>query len=373
MKSNNELKLIYKTDGPSHNSIILGDNCAVSDILLKKYSSEVKCIYIDPPYNNGEEYAHYSDSFAHDEWLSNMRKILLKLKLFLSSEGSIWISIDDNEVHYLKVLCDEVFGRNNFVTTIIWEHRTSHENRCTFSNNHEYILVYAKDPVRFKNVRNLLPLNSTILSRYKNRDDDPRGPWQSVSLNVQAGHAVSSQFYSITSPSGKNFDPPNGRCWVYNEERMLKEIASNNIWFGENGDNAPRRKKFLSDAKPGITPETLWRAADVGTTNDAKKQLLAMFPSMAVFDTPKPESLIRRILEIATNENDLVLDAFLGSGTTAAVSHKLGRRYIGIDASRESINYALERLKKVVENKEYGTVNDGLWHGGGAFSYYELV
>ncbi len=353
------------------NMIIKGDNCAVCDYIMNEFAGKVKCIYIDPPYNNGEEYAHYSDVFSHKQWLDNMRSIINRLFRLLTKDGSLWISIDDNEVHYLKVLCDEIMGRSNFVTTIIWQQRTTRENRRAFSNNHEYILVYAKDPATFKKKRNLLCADNSVLARYKNPDNDPRGPWQSVSLNVQAGHAVSSQFYSITAPGGKVFNPPNGRCWIYNETRMKKEIADNNIWFGLDKNSTPRKKKFLCDAKLGLTPETLWLASDVGTTNDAKKQLLALFPTMTVFDTPKPESLIRRILEIASNEGDLILDAFLGSGTTAAVAHKMKRAYIGIDISSESIDYSLSRLKRVIAGEKSGISKDLGWEGGGSFSYYE--
>lgn len=353
------------------NMIIKGDNCAVCDCLMSEFDSKVKCIYIDPPYNNGEKYSHYSDVFNHKQWIENMRDILNRLFRLLSKDGSIWISIDDNEVHYLKVLCDEIMGRDHFVTTIIWQQRTTRENRRAFSNNHEYILVYAKDPMEFKKSRNLLSADDAVLARYKNPDNDPRGSWQSVSLNVQAGHAVSSQFYPITAPGGKVFNPPNGRCWIYSQERMQKEIALNNIWFGANQNSTPRKKKFLCKAELGLTPETLWLASAVGTTNDAKKQLLTLFPTMTVFDTPKPESLIKRILEIATNEGDLILDAFLGSGTTAAVAHKLNRVYIGIDNSTESINYALSRLDRVIDGENSGISKDIGWEGGGAFSYYE--
>ena len=374
VKMMKQIQGLFRVSGHGNgydNMIIKGDNCAVCDCLMNEFAGKVKCIYIDPPYNNGEEYAHYSDVFSHEQWLDNMRAIISRLFRLLSEDGSLWISIDDNEVHYLKVLCDEIMGRSSFVTTIIWQQRTTRENRRAFSNNHEYILVYAKDPVEFKKSRNLLSVDDAVLARYKNPDNDPRGPWQSVSLNVQAGHAVSSQFYSITAPGGKVFNPPNGRCWIYNQERMQREIAENNIWFGTDHNSTPRKKKFLRDAKLGLTPETLWLSSAVGTTNDAKKQLLALFPSMIVFDTPKPESLIRRIFEIATNEGDLVLDAFLGSGTTAAVAHKMNRAYIGIDVSSESVNYALNRLDRVIAGEDSGISKDIHWQGGGAFSYYE--
>ena len=372
MLTNKKSQYAYYVRGRIENVIFLGDNCDICDKLMPDYSSTVKCIYIDPPYNNGETYSHYIDTFAQEQWLNGMQRILIRLRELLAEDGSIWISIDENEVHYLKVLCDEVFGRRNFITTIIWEHRTTRENRNTFSNNHEYILVYAKNPDSFKISRNLLPITDSILARYKNRDNDPRGAWQSVSLNAQAGHAVSSQFYTITSPSGKKFTPPNGRCWVYNEARMLREISMNNVWFGEKGDCTPRLKKFLSDSKKGITPETLWKADIAGTTNDAKKHLLSMFPSAVVFDTPKPETLIKRIIEIGSNEQDLILDAFLGSGTTAAVSHKMNRRYIGIDNSKDSIDYTLGRLRRVIEGESGGISKDVSWNGGGTFTYFDV-
>ena len=355
------------------NMIIKGDNCAVCDCLMDEFAAKVRCIYIDPPYNSGEKYTHYSDVFSHKQWLDNMKAIISRLFCLLSKDGSLWISIDDDEVHYLKVLCDEIMGRGSFITTIIWQQRTTRENRRAFSNNHEYILVYAKDPAEFKKARNLLSADDAVLSRYKNPDNDPRGPWQSVSLNVQAGHGVSSQFYPIIAPGGKVFNPPNGRCWIYNQDRMKKEIADNNIWFGADQNSTPRKKKFLCNAKLGLTPETLWLSSAVGTTNDAKKQLLALFPDVTVFDTPKPEGLIRRIFEIASDEEDLVLDAFLGSGTTAAVAHKMNRSYIGIDISTKSIDYALNRLKRVIDGEKSGISKDIGWEGGGSFSYYEYI
>lgn len=352
------------------NYLIKGDNGTACDRLMNPFKEQVRCVYIDPPYNNGESYAHYEDALSHELWLHNMREILGKLKKFLTKNGSIWISIDDSEVHYLKVLCDEVFGRSSFITTIVWQHRTSRENRNTFSNNHEYILVYARDPASFKASRNLLPLNAATMARYKNPDNDPRGPWQSVSLNVQAGHAVRSQFYTIQSPSGKEFDPPNGRCWIYNQQRMKAEIASNNIWFGPDGDATPRKKMFLAGSKKGLTPETLWKASEVGTTNKAKKQLLALFPKEIVFDTPKPEELIKQILAIATDPGDTVMDAFLGSGTTTAVAHKMKRKYIGIELG-DHIAYARERMNHVIRGEAGGISKSVGWNGGGGYRYLD--
>ncbi|WP_068505292.1 site-specific DNA-methyltransferase [Paenibacillus kribbensis] len=374
VKINDYSKLTY-VKGNSYgeedtgNLIIEGENCSILDIISEQFSNKVKCIYIDPPYNNGEKYTHYNDDMKHEMWLEEITKTLEKLNHFLSDDGSIWISIDDSEVHYLKVAADQVFGRKNFITTIVWQQRITRENRKVFSNNHEYILVYAKNPIKFKHSRNLLPPNSEMLSRYKNQGNDPRGPWQSVSAHVQAGHAVKSQFYEIVAPNGRKHSPPNGRCWVYSKERMEQEILSNNIWFGKDGNGVPRIKKFLS-SNIGVTPETLWLGNDVGTNEMAKKHLLRLFPGSPVFDTPKPESLIKRILEIATNESDLVLDAYLGSGTTAAVAHKMKRRYIGIEVGKHIQDLVVPRMRKVIEGESGGVSEEVSWQGGGGFSYY---
>ena len=333
--------------------IIHGENLEVLRVLDKDYSQKVKCIYIDPPYNNGETYAHYDDAI-HEKWLHDLSDRLKILHRLLSEDGSIWISIDDGEMHYLKVAADQVFGRNNFITTIVWQQRTTRENRKVFSNNHEYILVYAKNKkVSSKNI-NKLPASDEMISRYKNPDDDPRGAWQSVSINVQAGHAVKSQFYEIKGPSGKIHNPPNGRCWAYNEEKVKRLIEDGRIWFGKNGDGVPRLKKYLSESTLGMTPETLWLGEDVGTNKEAKKHLLKIFPDKDVFDTPKPERLIKRIFEIATNPGDLILDAYLGAGASIAVAHKMKRQYIGIDKGEHIIGYTLERQKLVLRGEDEG-------------------
>ena len=212
-----------------------------------------------------------------------------------------------------------------------------------------------------------------IDSKYKNPDNDPRGPWQSISASVQAGHAVASQFYSITSPTGKEFNPPKGRCWSYNQERMLREIADGNIWFGLDGNNTPRIKKFLKDAKIGLTPETLWSGDNYGTTDSAKKHLLSLFPDVdQVFDTPKPEELIKQILEIGSNEGDLILDCYLGSGTTIATAHKLNRRYIGIEIGEQMTNLVVRRLNDVIAGEQGGISQVVNWQGGGEFAYYDF-
>jgi adenine-specific DNA-methyltransferase len=311
-------------------------------------ASRVRCIYIDPPYNNMESYNHYTDRDNSDIWLERLKRHISLLKYCLRSDGSIWVSIDDRQVHYLKVALDEVFGRENFVSTIIWEHRKSRENRKVFSNNHEYVLVYARSLRKFKESRNTLPMDEKILARYRNPDDDPRGAWQSVSLNVQAGHGTRSQFYTLVAPNGRRHEPPAGRCWVYTEERVQQLIADNRIWFGRDGNNAPRLKNFLSEKRRGLTPHTLWKAEEVGTTDSAKKEQLREFQGVDVFDTPKPEALVERIIELATDPGDIVLDSFLGSGTTAVVALKTGRRFIGIEQGDQIVTYCRERLKRAL-------------------------
>lgn len=362
-------ELSYGESGTG-NALIQGENLHVLDALQSRYVGSVQCVYIDPPYNNQERYRHYLDTSSHEVWLDMMVARLQAIKPLLSMDGSLWISIDDHEIHYLKVAADEIFGRENFVTTVVWQQRTSRENRKVFSNNHEYLLVYAIDQRKFRAKRNLLPGGPALLARYKNPDSDPRGPWQSVSANVQAGHATTSQFYDLVAPSGNVHRPPEGRCWVYTNEKMQREIAAGNIWFGKTGKGVPRIKRFLKSSKVGLTPETLWPAGEVGTNDEAKKQFLKLFPDEGVFDTPKPEGLIRRVLEIATEPGDLVLDAFLGSGTTTAVAHKLNRRYIGIEHGEHAVTYCATRLRMVVDGDATGISNEVRWRGGGGFDFY---
>ncbi|MHC4463587.1 MAG: site-specific DNA-methyltransferase [Planctomycetota bacterium] len=357
----------------SKNKIIHGNNHDVLDTLRNQFHAKVKCIYIDPPYNNGERYTHYHDAQGHEDWIQEVTAVLHRLKPFLREDGSLWISIDDSEMHYLKVAADSVFGRRNFVSTIVWQQRTTRENRRIFSNNHEYILVYAKNPKKFKGARNLLPTTPAISSRYKDPDGDARGPWQSISANVQAGHAVKSQFYEVIAPNGKKHLPPNGRCWMYNRDRMNEEIKNNNIWFGKDGRGVPRIKKFLSDSTIGITPETLWLGSDVGTTKIAKKHLLSLFPNNPVFDTPKPEGLIKRIFDIATNKGDVILDAFLGSGTSTAVAHKMRRQYIGVELGEHIVEYVVARMREVIKGEKGGISQEVNWKGGGGFDFLQLI
>ena len=356
------------------NILIHGDNKDVLTELWPEYASKIRCIYIDPPYNNGETYHYYDDNNTQGDWLKDIRRVLNLLKPLMSKDGSIWISIDDSEMAYLRVEADKIFGRENFAGTIIWQQRKSRENRAVFSCNHEYVLVYAKDLKEFKKKRNLLPVGADFIdSKYKNPDNDPRGPWQSITANVQAGHAVPSQFYTVVSPTGVHHDPPKGRCWIYNEERMKREIAQGNIWFGKDGSNTPRVKKFLRDAKIGLTPETIWLADEVGTSDSAKKQLMTLFPDKEnIFETPKPEELLKRIIEIASDEGDYVLDCYIGSGTTIATAHKLNRHYIGIEIGNQMSELVVKRMNMVVDGEKTGISESIGWIGGGNFVFYNF-
>ena len=356
----------------SENLLIQGDNLLALKALLPFYRGQVKCIYIDPPYNTQSAFEHYDDKLEHSQWLSMMYPRLVLLRELLAEDGSIWVSIDDREAHYLKVLMDEVFGRSNFMTTIAWQQRTTRENRKTFSSNHEFLLLYARDYSRFAATRNDLALTDEVRARYKNPDEDSRGPWQSVSANAQAGHGTPSQFYTLVAPNGNHHELPNGRCWLYTQEKMAQEIAANNIWFGKDGNGVPRIKKFLSEVKAGLTPETLWFAEDVGTNDFAKKHLIQLFRDADLFDTPKPESLISRVLNIASNPGDLVLDSFLGSGTTAAVAQKMGRRWIGIEMGDHARTHCLPRLEKVIAGEQGGISSSVGWQGGGGFRFHIL-
>lgn len=357
----------------SGNYLIQSDNLLALERLRDSFAGSVKCVYLDPPYNNGESYRHYFDSLGHDEWLAAVTKRLEVIKSLLAKDGVVWISIDDSELHYLKVASDRVFGRKNFVGTVVWERRTTRENRRAFSRNHEYLLVYAADAKLWAKSRNLMPISDDIRSRYKNPDEDPRGAWQSISANVQDGHATPQQFYPIVSPSGVVFLPPKGRCWIYSETKMMEEIRKGNIWFGKGGRNAPRLKSFLTARRGGVVPETMWRAEDVGTTSQAKKELIALFGEEPLFDTPKPERLIQRIIAISTSPGDLVLDAYLGSGTTAAVAHKMGRKYIGVEVGDHITTHCVARLKAIINGESGGISSLVDWKGGGGFSFLTVV
>lgn len=356
------------------NRLIFGDNLLALKALEQAFTGKIKCISIDPPYNTGSAFEHYDDGVEHSLWLSLIRYRLELLRALLRNDGSIWISIDDNEYAYLRVLCDEIFGRENFVTTIIWEKRKSRENRRVFSFKHDYLLVFAKHRPSFEEIRNPIPLNQEVMDRYKNPDEDPRGPWQSVAITAQAGHGTQSQFYTIVTPSGRKLDPPAGNCWRFTEPRLKELIADNRIYFGPSGNNVPRQKKFLRESEDaGLTPETIWYADDVGTNDTAKRHSNTLFNGNG-FDNPKPEELLSCLIHVATNPGDWVLDSFSGSGTTGAVAHKMNRRWIMVELEKTCHTHIIPRLKQVIDGTDSGGVTQAVgWKGGGGFRYYRLA
>lgn len=352
------------------NMLIHGDNLLALKALEQDFSGQVKCIYIDPPYNTGSAFEHYDDGIEHSLWLSLMRDRLEILYNLLSRDGSLWISLDDTEQAYCKVICDEIFGRNNFVANVIWEKKFSPQNDAKWlSDSHDFILVYAKNKDTWR--PNLLPRTEEMDSRYKNPDNDPRGPWTSGDCSVKTYSAVCD--YPITTPSGRVVNPPDSRCWVFSKEKFQELIDDNRIWFGTDGNNVPRVKRFLSEVKQGITPMTIWKCTEVGHNQDAKKEV-KVFNTKSVFATPKPERLIERVLTLGSNQGDLVLDSFLGSGTTAAVAQKMGRRYIGIELGNHAYTHCIPRLKMVTDGTDQGGISKAQdWHGGSGFKFYELA
>lgn len=364
----------------TENMLIKGDNLVALKSLEKKYSGLVKCIYIDPPYNTGNAFEHYEDGLEHSIWLTMMHERLIILHQLLSEDGSIWISIDDDESHYLKILCDEVFGRNNFVSNVIWEKKSSPSNDARWiSDTHDHILVYAKD----KNIwrPNKLPRTSEHNKIYKHSDEHDgidesgnyygRGPWFPGDMTVKTININS--LYPVTTPSGRIVKPAEGRAWVYNENKFIELQKDNRITFGKGGSNKPCIKRFITEIEDkGIVPKSVWHYTEVGENRNARQEV-KKFNSSDPFSTPKPEKLIQRILNIATLEGDLVLDSFAGSGTTGAVAHKMNRKWIMVEMNGSSEKHCLPRLRKVIDGKDDGGITENVgWRGGGGFKYYEL-
>jgi adenine-specific DNA-methyltransferase len=356
-------------DRDTGNMLIQGDNLDALKALLPFYAGQVKCVYIDPPYNTKSAFEHYDDNLEHTKWLSLMWPRLELLRDLLSEDGSIWVSIDDNEGHYLKVVMDEVFGRSNFIANVLWQKVFSPKNTAKhFSEDHDHILVYAKNAEIWR--PNDMPRSDKLNASYKNPDDDPRGPWTSGDLSARNFYGAGT--YSITCPSGREIvGPPNGMYWRVSKEKFLEMDLDGRIWWGKEGNNTPRIKRFLSEVKQGVVPQTMWMNSEVGNTQEAKKEVVALFGSEN-FMTPKPERLLSRIVSIATNPGDLVLDSFLGSGTTAAVAQKMSRRYIGIEMGEHAVSLCLPRLKKVVGGEQGGISEAFNWQGGGGFRFYQL-
>lgn len=393
-------KSLPKDGKPSldDNLIIHGDNLHALKALLPKYAGKVKCIYIDPPYNTGNEGWCYNDNVnaplikewlkdsanpvdkedleRHDKWLCMMWPRLQLLRELLAEDGTIWISIDDDEQGRLRLICDEIFGADNFISNAIWEKKFSPQNDAKWlSDNHDFIIAFAKD----KNIwrPNKLPRTDDNNSRFKNLDDDPRGAWASSDMTVKTYSAAND--YPITTPSGKVINPTKGRCWSVSKDKFAELIKENRVWFGKSGDNVPRFKSFLSDMNEGIVPLTIWKHGDVGHNQGARQELKAIFSDKDhVFDTPKPVSLIQRILQIATNENDIILDSFAGSGTTAhavlALNKEDGgnRKFILVECEDYANDITAERVRRViggVPDAKDDALKEGL---GGSFTFCDL-
>ncbi len=374
------------------NLIIHGDNLKALKALLPMYAGKVKCIYIDPPYNTGNENWAYNDNVnspmmqdwlgkvvdredltRHDKWLCMMMPRLKLLRELLTNDGVIFISIDDNEVHHLRDLMDEVFGEQNFVANAIWQKRTSPDMRLQFSTAHDYILVYGKN-LEFL-VLNSVPKSAKQEAQYKNPDSDPRGPWVSSDYTAQGYRP--NQMYKIHTPGGTVHKPPVGVCWKNVESVFLELVRDGRIWFGQDGNAMPRRKTFLSESK-GNAVWSWWPNEEVGHTQEAKKELDALLGDEHGFETPKPNRLLERILTIATATDSIVLDSFAGSGTTAHAvlqqNDKDGgnRRFILIECEDYADKITAERVRRVIKgvpNAKDEKLKEGL---GGSFSYFEL-
>lgn len=348
LRPSHEESVLFET---TNNLFIEGDNLEALKLLQRSYLGRVKLIYIDPPYNTGNDFV-YADDFAqgsdeflrksmqrdetgkrlvanadsngrfHSDWLSMIYPRLKVARTLLSQDGAIFISIGEHEYANLKKIGDEVFGGENFVNTIIWEKRYSPQNAAKwFSESHDFILVYARDKMNW--YPNLLERTEEMNARYRNLDNDPRGVWKPADATAQAGHGTKSQFYEITAPNGKRHRPPNGRCWVYTQEVFQRMVDDDRIWFGEDGNNAPAIKRFLSEVKQGTVCQTIWKYNEVGHSQEAKKEVNKLFPEASVFDTPKPVRLLKRVLRLATDEKSIVLDFFAGSATTAHAAMQL--------------------------------------------------
>jgi adenine-specific DNA-methyltransferase len=352
------------------NKLIFGDNLLALKALEAEYTGKVKCVFIDPPYNTGSAFTHYDDGLEHSIWLGLIRDRLEIIRNLLSDDGSLWITIDDNESHYLKVICDEIFGRSNFVANVVWQKKFSPQNDAKLIDpDHDQVIIFAKS--KGSCVFNLMPRTDEMNSRYKNPDNDPRGPWT-------AGDSLRKEyreyaFYEIVTPSGRKVSPPPGSSWRFNKEELPRLIADNKLWFGADGKGVPRIKRFLSEVKDGVIPQTVWLNGQVGNTQEAKKEVIALNPD-DIFQTPKPERLIYRVLHIATNPGDLVLDSFAGSGTTGAVAHKMGRRWIMVELGEHCHTHIIPRLQKVIDGDDQGGISKTVdWSGGGGFRYYSLA
>ncbi|MBO1066658.1 MULTISPECIES: site-specific DNA-methyltransferase [Nostocales] len=356
------------------NRLIFGDNLLALKALEQEFTGKVKCIFIDPPYNTGSAFQHYDDGLEHSIWLGLMRDRLEILRNLLSRDGSIWITIDDNEAHYLKVMCDEIFGRANFVANVIWQKKFSPQNDAKWlSDMHDHILVFAKDKSVWR--PNLLK-SENVGRKRSNLDNDSRGDWISVDYTCNKNRFERPNlYYPITNPNtGEEIYPKETAVWRYNKERHQDNEQQGLVYWGKSGQNkVPRFKNFVAVDREGQVPSTIWLHQDVGNTQEARKES-NIFNSDDPFATPKPERLLARIIQITTDPSDIVLDSFAGSGTTGAVAHKMGRRWIMIELGEHCHTHIIPRLKKVIDGEDKGGITQTVnWKGGGGFRYYRLA
>ncbi|AKK09910.1 site-specific DNA-methyltransferase [Corynebacterium testudinoris] len=354
--------------GQSHGLVICGD---ALDVLMQPPSliakKSVRLVYVDPPFNTGYTFGDYDDAMDSGQWLSMLRDRLAAVKPLLRDDASVWIHLDDSESHRARCVLDEVFGTKAYVATIVWQRRTTRESRSAISTNHDTILVYAPaGPVSWKKRRNLLMKGTEDL---RNRDHDPRGPWADAPFTAPGYRA--NQQYTIVTPTGRKLSPPRGRSWYATEETYRQLVADDRIWFPKGGAGSPRLKLFPHQLR-GLVPFSVWSAAETGTNDDGKRHLQALFPEGLVFATPKPEELLERIIHVATDPGELVLDLFGGSGTTGTTAHKMSRNWVLVERNPRTVsNVMLPRLAKVLMGHDQGGVSayHG-WAGGGSVSVY---
>lgn len=350
-------------DKKTENILIKGDNLLALKALRQDFQRKIKLIFIDPPYNTGNAFAQYDDGIEHSLWLGMMKTRLEALYKLLSSDGSLWITIDDDESHYLKVLCDEIFGRNNFVANVVWQKKYTRANDARwFSDNHDHILVYAKD----KNIWRPKPLPRTeeMDRRYTNPDNDPRGVWKATPLHAKSG----TKRQEVTFLNGTTWTPPAGTFNRYSANTLIDAEKNNRIYFGS---KTPVLKKFLNDMG-GVVPLTIWLQEEVGNNDEAKREIKVFNPN-DVFSTPKPERLLNRIIDLGSNEGDWIIDSFAGSGTTGAVAHKKNRKWIMVEIGNHADTHIIPRMQQIINGKDQGGISKIVdWNGGGGFKYFEL-
>jgi|CXWL01.1.fsa_nt_gi adenine-specific DNA-methyltransferase len=355
------------------NRLIFGDNLLALKALEAELAGKVKCVFIDPPYNTGSAFEHYDDGVEHSLWLSLLRDRLELTRRLLGPDGSLWITVDDNEAHYLKVLCDEVFGRSNFVANAVWQKKYTVANDAKWlSDNHDHVLVYALNKETWRPYR--LMRSEEMDARYRNPDNHPKGPWKATPLYAKQTGSTEEKSRRFLFKNGVAWSAPPGTSPRFPDDKLRELDANNEIWFGGDGTASPSRKTFLNELKLlGPPAPTIWLHSDVGHNHEAREEAKACNPSDP-FGTPKPERLLRRVLELATQPGDLVLDSFAGSGTTGAVAQKMSRRWVMVELGEHCHTHIIPRLRKVIDGQDPGGITEQVgWQGGGGFRYYRLA